>query len=294
MVTKKKDGVEQEVQDGWMGRVMPFLLVQETYLQEELNILRAKENRVTEIATELEEIIDSLSEEERDTSILNDNNDAFVVKELNEYLKEIFADVETDEIKAIKEYLNLLESKAKKLEKENFINSQKEIDWTKMEANKDGTFGKPAVNKYLFELQSTFTFPEESFENKMVKTAALLVSEKELKAEIKAESAALHLKTKETIENLTNKHVYELLDLKWIAPVVSSLNNLPETISTQLTNKVQVLADKYAITYSDVAKEIKEAESTLSSLIGNLEGNEFDMKGLNELKSLLKTTEQNG
>ena len=120
MVTKKKDGVEQEVQDGWMGRVMPFLLVQETYLQEELNILRAKENRVTEIATELEEIIDSLSEEERDTSILNDNNDAFVVKELNEYLKEIFADVETDEIKAIKEYLNLLESKAKKLEKENF------------------------------------------------------------------------------------------------------------------------------------------------------------------------------
>ncbi len=80
-----------------------------------------------------------------------------------------------------------------------------------------------------------------------------------------------------------------MLELKWIVPVVTSLNNLPETIITKLSNKVQSLSDKYAITYSEVAKEIKEAESTLSSLIGELEGNEFDMKGLNELKSLLKS-----
>lgn len=294
MVTRKKDGVEQEVQDGWIGRIMPFLLVQETYLKDELNSLRAKENRVAEIATELEEIIDSLTEEERETSILNDNNDAFVVKELNEYLKEIFADVKTEEINALKEYLNLLEDKAKKPEKENFIKSHKEVNWSKMEANNDGTFGKANINKYLFELQSTFTFPDESFENKMVKASTLLTDEKDLKAQIKVEAAALHLKTKETIENLTDEQVFELLELKWIVPVVSSLNNLPETIITTLTNKVQASADKYAITYSDVAKEIKAAESTLSSLIGDLEGNEFDMKGLNELKSLLKTEEQNG
>jgi len=294
MVTRKKDGVEQEVQDGWVGRIMPFLLVQETYLKEELNSLRIKENRVAEIATELEEIIDSLSEEERESSILNDSNDAFVVKELNDYLKEIFADVETEEIKALKEYLNLLESKAKKPEKENFIKSHKEVNWSKMEASKDGTYSKANINKYLFELQSTFTFPDESFENKMVKASSLLTDEKELKAQIKVEAAALHSKTKETIENLTDEQVFELLELKWIVPVVSSLNNLPETIITKLSNKVEALADKYAITYSDVAKEIKEAESTLSTLIGDLEGNEFDMKGLNELKSLLKTEKQNG
>lgn len=294
MVTRKKDGVEQEVQDGWLGRIMPFLLVQETYLKDELNSLRAKENRVAEIATELEEIIDSLSEEERETSILNDNNDAFVVKELNEYLKEIFADVETEEINALKDYLNLLESKAKKPEKENFIKSHKVVNWAKMEANNDGTFGKANINKYLFELQSTFTFPDESFENNMVKASTLLGDEKDLKAQIKTEAAALHLKTKETIENLTAEQVFELLELKWIVPVVTSLSKLPETIITTLTNKVQALADKYAITYSDVAKEIKEAESTLSSLIGDLQGNEFDMQGLNELKNLLKTEKQNG
>lgn len=293
IITRKKDGVEQEVQDGWVGRIMPFLLVQETYLKDELNSLRAKENRVAEIATELEEIIDSLSEEERETNILNDNNDGFVVKELNEYLKEIFADVETEEIKALKNYLNLLDNKAKKPEKESFIKSCKAVDWAKLDANNDGTFGKTAISNYLFKLQSAFTFPDESFESKMVKASSLLAEEKELKSQIKTEAIALHLKTKETIENLTDEQVFELLELKWINPVVTSLNNLPETIINQLSNKVQALIGKYAITYSDVAKEIKEAESTLSCLIGELEGNEFDMKGLNELKLLLKTGKQN-
>jgi type I restriction enzyme M protein len=294
MVSRKKDSMEQEVQDGWVGRIMPFLLVQETYLKDELNSLRAKENRVAEIATELEEIIDSLTEEERESSILNESNDAFLVKELNEYLKEIFTDVETEEIKALKEYLNLLESKAKKPEKESFIKSHKEVDWTKMEANNDGTFGKSNINKYLFELQSNFTFPDESFESKMVKASTLLTDEKELKAQIKTEAAALHLKTKETIENLTDEQVLELLELKWIVPVVSSLNNLPENIITTLTNNVRALADKYAITYSDVAKEIAAAESTLSNLICDLQGDTFDMEGLNELKTLLKTDKLNG
>jgi type I restriction enzyme M protein len=291
IVTRKKDGIEQEVQDGWIGRVMPFLLVQETYLKEELNSLREKENRVSEIATELEEIIESLSEEERESSVLNESNDAFVVKELIDYLKEIFADVESEEINSLKGYLNLLENKAKKPEKENYIKSHNEVNWSKIYANKDGTFNNSAVNKYLFELQSNFKFLDDSFESKMVKTSSLLTEEKELKSQIKSESAALHLKTKETIENLTDEQVFELLKLKWIVPIVTSIQNLPETIITKLSNKVQMLSDKYAITYSDVAKEIKEAESTLSTMIGELEGNEFDMKGLNELKSLLKTEE---
>lgn len=291
IVTRKRDGIEQEVQDGWIGRVMPFLLVQETYLKEELNSLRKKENRVSEIATELEEIIELLSEEERDSSVLNESNDDFVVKELIDYLKEIFADVESEEINGVKGYLKLLENKTKKPEKENYIKSHNLVNWSKIDANKDGTFNNSAVNKYLFELQSNFKFPDDSFESKMVKTSSLLTEEKELKSQIKSGSAALSSKTKETIENLTDEQVFELLELKWIVPVVKSLNNLPETIIIKLSNKVQSLSDKYAITYSDVAKEIKKAESTLSSLIGELEGNEFDMKGLHELKSLLKTEE---
>lgn len=288
MVTRKKDGIEQEVQEGWVGRVMPFLLVQETYLKEELNSLRTKENKVAEIATRLEEIIDSLTQEEKESNILNDTNDAFVAKELNEYLNEIFADVESEEISKLKEYLKLLENKAKKPEKEKYIKANNQVDWSKMVANKDGTLGNSAVCKYLNELQSNHTFPEDSFESKMVKASSFLAEEKVLKAQIKIESVALHQKTKETIENLTDKQVDELLELKWILPVVSSLSILPEIVINNLSNKIMVLVDKYTITYSDLAKEIKNSENTLSNMISELGGNQYDIKGLNELSLLLK------
>jgi type I restriction enzyme M protein len=80
-----------------------------------------------------------------------------------------------------------------------------------------------------------------------------------------------------------------LLELKWVNPIVRSLYNLPKTIIDGLTTKVVALSEKYKTTYSDVANEINQAENSLSKLIDDLEGNEFDMKGLNELKTLLNS-----
>jgi type I restriction enzyme M protein len=288
IVTRKKDGTEQEVQEGWIGRVMPFLLVQENYFKHELNSLQEKENRIIQIASEIEEIVETISHDDNASKVLNESLDSFDSKELNEFLDIIYSDVESDEINILKKYLSLLDNGAKKAEKENYIKAHKNFAWNKMDANKDGTYGKPATNGYLLQLQSQFKFPDDSFEGKVVKAYNLLGEEKELKSLIKKESAALHLKTKHRIENLTDEEVFELLELKWIDPLIKSLNYLPETIITELSNKVQALANKYEITYSDVAKEIKESGHTLSELISNLEGNEFDMKGLNEFKSIIK------
>lgn len=235
MITRKKDGAEQEVQDGWVGRIMPFILVQETYLKDQLNSLQTKENRVAEIASQYEELLENLSEEDKESEIINEAQDAFVNAQISKEAKQIKA-----------------------------------------------------------EQKKGLVIEKDSLEEVILKVDELITEEKTLKAQIKTEAAALHLKTKETIEKLTDEQVFELLELKWIVPIVSSLNNLPDTIIAKLSNKVEALADKYAITYSDVAKEIKAAESTLSLLIGDLKGNEFDMKGLNDLKSLLKTEKQNG
>lgn len=228
MVTKKKGDEEQEVQDGWVGRIMPFLLVQQTYLKEELNSLKAKENRVLEIAAEYEELLDKLSEEDKESDIVNESQDAFVNAQISKEAKQIKA-----------------------------------------------------------EQKKGIVIEKDSLEEIILKVDELIAEEKTLKSQIKTETAKLILKTKETIENLTDEQVYELIELKWIVPVVNSLNNLPTTLISQLSNKVQALADKYAITYSEVAKEIKKAENTLSGLMDDLDGNEFDMKGLDELKALL-------
>lgn len=56
-----------------------------------------------------------------------------------------------------------------------------------------------------------------------------------------------------------------------------------------LSRTLQQLAEKYATTYSNVAKDIKEAENSLAGLLGDLTGNEHDIKALSEFKNLLKT-----
>lgn len=225
LVTKKKDGKEQEIQDGWIGRVIPFELVQKELLSDRYKELREKEARLAEIPSLYEEIIEDMTEEEKDGQVLNDNNDAFVSKEVTKKLKELKKEAHTEEVK--------------------------------------------------------------SFIDKLDRYERLSKEEKDLKKEIKSETAKLHMLTKETIENLTDSMVCELLDKKWIGNLLESINKLPDTIVDNLVSKIQALESKYKTTYFELEKEIKETEIKLASMIDELEGNEYDMKGLSEFKALL-------
>ena len=78
LVTKKKNGKDVEVQEGWKGRIMPFELVQETYLTAELDALREKETRLSEITASSEEALESLSEEEKEADTVNESGDKWL------------------------------------------------------------------------------------------------------------------------------------------------------------------------------------------------------------------------
>ena len=115
----------------------------------------------------------------------------------------------------------------------------------------------------------------------------LIKMEKSLKVQIKSSSAMLHAKTKETIENLTDQQINELLQKKWIEPLVENLDKLLDALIDALVKKLQVLEDKYSTTYSEIQSEIRQTEHDLASMIDELEGNEFDMKGLKCFQALL-------
>lgn len=236
IVIKKKDGKDTEVQDGWKGHIMPFDLVQQTYLSDDLAALAKQENCLVEIASTLEEILESLSEEDKEQDTVKESKDGFANAEV---------------------------AKAAKA----FLKEQKETK-TKFSADSPE--------------------PEESYKAKIIKANKLIDEEKVLKKAAKEAQIALHLKTKTTIEELTDEQVNELLNLKWIAPLSLELAAMPSAVITQLTSQVQALADKYAVTYSQVANEIKTTEQELSQMMGELTGNEFDMQGLAELTNLLK------
>lgn len=283
IVIKKKDGKEQEIQEGWMGHIIPFELVQNTILSKENDLLKDKENRLLNITSQYDAFIDLLSEEDKESSILNDANDAFVPKEVNNKLKEILNDLSSPEINALHQY-NLLKNKVDKIE---FTKSCKDVNWSLIQANNDGTYSKSVINAYIKNLQENYEFEENTVEYIISNVSKLLIEEKNLKAEIKTDKFKLDDMTKKVIENLTDEQIIQLLEKKWIDPLLSDIAKLPSNIVDELINKVKNLQKKYEVTYFDIEKQIRETEKTLCSMIDELEGDEFDMKGLNELKSLL-------
>ena len=136
-------------------------------------------------------------------------------------------------------------------------------------------------------LREAYSFPEDSFEAKMVCADKLMTEEKAVKKDVKEKTYALHMKTKDTIEGLSDEQALELLRLKWIAPLCASLHAMPDAIIDTLEKSVQTLVDKYAVTYLELDEQIQKSEEALSSMIDELTGNEFDMKGLEQFKSLL-------
>ena len=217
MVVKKKDGKEQEVQEGWVGRIIPFDLIQDTLLADDKVALKEKENRLSEIASEYDELFESLTEEEKEGDYASEGG--FVNAEIKKALKSDSIEPETKE--------------------------------------------------------------------KLLKAAALNTEEKSLKAAIKKETRLLEVKTKDTIEGLSDTQVIELLKAKWIQPLIQSLMKLPDRIVNELVSKLETLAKKYETTFAEVETEIADTQAALSAMIDELEGSDFDMLGLQEFKKML-------
>lgn len=152
-------------------------------------------------------------------------------------------------------------------------------------------FVAAAVAKEAKELEAdskdTAALDPESYEAKIIQAAKVLAKEKSLKTAIKKDAAALHLKTKATIEKLSDEQVVALLEAKWLTPLVDQLNRLPGMVMSSLVAKLQALVEKYRITYADNARDIQQAEDALVGMLGELDGGDFDLKGIEELKTLL-------
>ncbi len=222
MVVKKKNNKEEEVQDGWVGRVIPFEIAQKTLLKTELQNITTKENRLNEVVSEYQEVLDSFTEEEKEL-IFNDDGDKIDSSKVKEYIKE--SDEDSND--------------------------------------------------------------EETLLARLLKYNELVSEEKQLKKDIKEENALLHNKTKEVIESLSDEQAIELLKNKWVSPLIDAIVKLPQEIINDISNKVKSLNEKYNTTLSEITDEIEENQATLISLIDELEGDDFDMEGLSELKSLL-------
>ena len=114
MVIKKKKGKEVEVQEGYIGHIFPFELAQNTFLVGEKKELSKLYDRISEISSEYEELLDQLSEEDKAGDFINDDNTAFVFKEVTRAIKNNDVEDETLDVLKKADSLNKEEKKLKK------------------------------------------------------------------------------------------------------------------------------------------------------------------------------------
>ena len=227
MVIKKEKGKDVEVQDGWIGHVIPFDVVQSSVLKAEADALKEKENRAGELDSEYSELVESFTDEDKESySTLFDDDGALIGAAIGKTTKDL----------------------------------------------------KRYGQKY----------EEDSAEWKIIQLGKVSDELKNVRREIKVLTDELVEKTKATIENLTDEQVKEMLYLKWIRPLMSSIAVLPDSIVSALTTKINTLTKKYSVTLLDVEAQIDETEKAFADMIDDLEGSEFDMKGLKELQKMLK------
>lgn len=155
LVIKKKDGKEQEVQEGWAGHVIPFELLQTTLLAEDYNRLQGLNNDLSEIPSKLEEILESMSEEEKERcgEILTEEGDAFSFKELGKLIRELKKDLSAENTACLSKVIKVeeLSKKEKELKAEiktGSLNLQKKTKET-MEALTDEQVFKLLEKKWM-------------------------------------------------------------------------------------------------------------------------------------------------
>lgn len=283
MVTKKKDDKTVEVQDGWVGRILPFDLVQQRLLPDELEALEAKQAELSDIVAVYDEVIDSLDDDERESSITDDSNAAFSSKGVKEKVAEILEDVESEEITALQKYLTL----SKKNDKLKYIQECTVVDWTAIPCSANGLYTKAAITTRIKQLKREFPFQEDSFEHKMLVVLDTIELETQLKRDVRQMADDLHERTKTIIEQMSHDMALELLEKKWFLPITIGIGFLPEAFIQELIQKLILLSKKYSTTFSEVGDKIEVTEKAVSNYIQSLKADPSDMEGLNLLWRIL-------
>lgn len=110
---------------------------------------------------------------------------------------------------------------------------------------------------------------------------------KAIRKEITKLTKELEEKTIKKIEGLTDSEINELLEEKWILPLCTSLNEMPGKVVENFISSLTKMTEKYSETLSSIGNEIKQTQIELFELMDELTGNNFDLKGLENLKGIL-------
>lgn len=155
-----------------------------------------------------------------------------------------------------------------------------------LNAKEDG-FLKTDLNKAVKALPKDQQWPEGSVEAIQVEAKRLLDRLTKVKSQQKKAVEELEVKTHETIENLADDQVVEVLSMKWVAALMVQLALLPSIALREFADQVQRLKEKYARPLTELDSQIAITERSLLASLDKLTGSDADMQAIAALKQML-------
>lgn len=147
------------------------------------------------------------------------------------------------------------------------------------DAEKDNAF----VKKEITADSKPKADVDDDIKEQLKAIVALWNEQSAKKKQVAKDKDALEAKTIKTIEGLDMKGIQMFLELKWILPIISAIDSLPDEVIQTLADDISGLNEKYAITYNDIEQRIEKSERNLATLIGQLTGDELAIRGLANL-----------
>lgn len=280
-IVKKK-----EVFDYWEGRIIPFKYIQEKFFKEEKARCDALDARKEEIKTELDSLVSALDEEDA-AKVLNESKDAFSMTDVKNELDAIYNEVTSPELEELKAYVKLLDSKANKKEKLDFINKHNNIVWANIDKNKDGTVSKANITKYYKSLQAKYKFDEDSFADILIRATALKDEDSNNSKEMRELKQDLQDKSIEATKQLKDSEIYELLEMKWLLGLEKDLKELLVKAFNDFENELNETVQKYGTSMKSLEAKEKKLNRELKDELAKLEGTDADMLAIKEFMDLL-------
>ena len=147
----------------------------------------------------------------------------------------------------------------------------------------DGDNLKLNKKKITKDAKAKGDFIEPDTKVKLKEIVALWDKQSKTNKAIKVAKTELEEKTIDAIENLTNEEVDFFLYKKWIDPICQGISNTLTVVLSTFEKAIVALEAKYAESYNEIESKITDNQSQLTEMIAQLTGDEFAIKGLNNL-----------
>lgn len=264
-----------EIQKGIKGKIIPILMIQETYFAKELAHLSDLSNKASSLESEIEELWNELEDEVKTALSKDDDDDNTKMdnKKIADEVKNILSGFTTPEIAVLTGYLEI----KKKDDKLAFISAHPEISWAEMKQNKDYTYGAAAVKAYIEFLKLKHDFETDTDEGRIVNIKKKTEEKSAVNKESKALASVLESQAVEQMSALSDEEINDLLIRKWIDPVMQNIDNDVEQVIMKLVNALQSLKEQYDNPMPEIDSQITDLESSLNVMLGELCGNETNM-----------------